>query len=182
MREPVTVYLALGSNLGNRVAAMRTGVAVLRRSGLEPESFSSLYHSRPKYMSDQPPFVNAVGRFTTRLEPLEVLEACKEAERSAGRQQRDRYGPRELDVDLLLYGERTIQETGLQVPHPALPERLFVLEPLTEVAPDLVVPGLGEVSALLDEALQSLPIEERVVPLGSFDPNRGRPLDGSLEE
>jgi len=166
----------LGSNLGNRVAALRTGVAALIQAGLEPEAFSDLYHSRPKYLPDQPPFVNAVGRFRTRLTPLQVLAAGRAAEAAAGRRPRERYGPRELDVDILLYGGRRIEGEGLTVPHPALAERLFVLVPLAELDPGLEVPGLGPLSGLLSEALARLPAEERVVSLGRFEPGRGRPL------
>ncbi len=173
----VWVWLGLGSNLGNRVAALRTGVAELVRAGLEPEAFSDLYHSRPKYLIDQPPFVNAVGRFHTRLTPRQVLAACRAAEAAAGRRPRERYGPRELDVDLLLYGDRRVHEESLTVPHPALAERLFVLVPLASLDPDLEVPGLGPVTGLLTEALRRLPEEEGVVSLGGFVPDRGRPLD-----
>ena len=173
----VRVWLGLGSNLGNRVAALRLGVAELARAGLEPEAFSELYHSRPKYLTDQPPFVNTVGRFHTRLTPLQVLAACRAAEIAAGRRPRERYGPRELDVDLLLYGDRRVHEEDLTVPHPALAERLFVLVPLAALDPELEVPGLGPVAGLLTVALQRLPVEERVVSLGGFVPDRGRPLD-----
>ncbi len=176
--EAETVYLAFGSNLGNRVAAMRTGIAALRGRGVEPEAFSSLYHSAPKYVEDQPPFVNLVGRFRTRLAPRELLAACKEAERAAGRQERERFGPRELDVDIVLYGDRRIDEEALEVPHPRLTERLFVLVPLAEIDPELEVPGVGRAGELARQALEELPAE-RVVSLGSFEPTRGRPLDGS---
>lgn len=177
-RESVEVYLAFGSNLGNRVAAMRTGIAWLRNAGVEPEVFSSLYHSSAKYMEDQPPFVNMVGRFRTRMPPEDLMTACKEAEQAAGRQPRERYGPRELDVDVVLYDDRQIERQGLQIPHPRLQERLFVLVPLTEIDPDLEVPGLGKVSEIARKALRELPERERVVSLGSFEPTRGRPLDG----
>jgi 2-amino-4-hydroxy-6-hydroxymethyldihydropteridine diphosphokinase len=172
------VYIALGSNVGNRVAAFRTAVEVLRERGVEPQEFSSLYHSRPKYVTDQPPFVNAVGRFRTRLAPRDLLDVCQQAETAAGRQERERYGPRELDVDILLYGDRIVAEEGLQIPHPGIPERLFVLEPLIELQPDLEIPGMNGVRGLRDAALAALPEEERVVALGAFVPERGRPLDG----
>jgi len=180
--EEAVVYLAFGSNLGNRVAAIRTGVEVLRRTGVEPEAFSSLYHSGAKYVPDQPPFVNVVGRFRTRLDPRQLLDACQAAERAAGRKERERYGPRELDVDILLYEEREVVEEGLRIPHPALPERLFVLVPLAELAPGLQVPGRGPVERLRDRATASLPVEERVTDLGAFVAERGRMLDGALEE
>ncbi len=174
----VTVWLGLGSNLGNRVAALRTGVAALEAAGLEPEAFSDLYHSRPKYVTEQPPFVNAVGRFRTRLDPDGVLAACQAAEAAAGRQPRERFGPRELDVDLLVYGDRVVVREGLQVPHPALAERLFVLVPLAELDPDLEVPGLGRVDVLLQAARAALPEIEQVTSLGRFVPGRGRSLGG----
>jgi 2-amino-4-hydroxy-6-hydroxymethyldihydropteridine diphosphokinase len=179
--EQVDVFIAFGSNVGNRVAALRTAVEVLRESGVEPHEFSSLYHSRPKYVTDQPPFVNGVGRFRTSLAPHDLLDACQRAEAAAGRQKRERYGPRELDVDILLYGDLIVAEEGLRIPHPGIPERLFVLEPLTELRPDLQIPGMNGVTDLRDAALAALPEEERVVALGAFVPERGRPLDGALD-
>jgi 2-amino-4-hydroxy-6-hydroxymethyldihydropteridine diphosphokinase len=179
LSERHTIYLGFGSNLGNRVAALRTGVAVLAEYGVEAEAFSSLYHSSPKYVIDQPPFVNLVGRFRTLLEPGGVMEACHAAEQAAGRQQRERHGPRELDVDLLLFDQQTVDTADLAVPHPAIPERLFVLAPLAEIDPDLEVPGMGTVADLLTRARAELPKEEGVIPLGAFVPERGRPLDGA---
>jgi 2-amino-4-hydroxy-6-hydroxymethyldihydropteridine diphosphokinase len=178
----VEIYLAFGANLGNRVAAIRTGVETLRRAGVEAIAFSSLYHSKAKYMADQPPFVNLVGRFRTALDPRRLLDACQAAEHSAGRQKRERYGPRELDVDILLYGDREVAEEGLTIPHTALKERLFMLVPLGELAPGLLIPGLGAIESLRDAAEASLPEEERAIDLGTFVPERGRVLDGSVEE
>lgn len=179
MADGPTVYLAFGANLGNRVAALRTGVNYLARRGVEPQAFSSLYQSAPQYMTEQPPFVNCVGRFRTRLEPVALLTLCKEAEAAAGRQPRERYGPRELDVDILLYGTAVVAEEGLQIPHPGIAERLFVLVPLAELDPDLQIPDLGPVSGLLETARQAAPATGRIVSLGAFEPGRGRALDGT---
>ena len=164
----VEVYLAFGSNIGDRVAAIRSGIDVLHQRGIEPVAFSSLYHSEPKYRTDQPPFINCVGRFSTLLGPQQLLAACAEAEKVSGRRRRKRYGPRELDVDVLLYGAEVIKREGLTVPHPGLVERLFVLVPLAELAPALYVPGMGRVVDMLARARQSLPEEEEVVNLGAF--------------
>lgn len=172
------VYLAFGSNLGNRLAAIRTGVSVLAERGVELVAFSSLYFSRPKYITEQPPFLNCVGRFLTSLVPEELLSVCQEAELAVGRQSREKYGPRELDVDILLFGEEIISAKGLSIPHPHLAERLFVLVPLAELAPDLVIPGLSAISDLLARAIHSLPEEEGVVSLGAFYESERNPGKG----
>lgn len=175
------VYLAFGANLGDRVAAIRVGVEALRGAGVEPQAFSALYRSRPKYVADQPSFVNGVGCFRTRLEPRELLEACRAAERAAGRKPRGRYGPRELDVDILLYSDLRLEEEGLHIPHPGIPERLFVLVPLAELAPGLEIPALGNVTVLRDAALRALPEEEAVTEIGVLFPERDRPVEGPPE-
>lgn len=145
-------YVGLGSNLGEREQAIRSAAARIETSRL-----SSLRETEPWGVTDQPLFLNAAAELETALGPHELLERLLAVERELGRV-RDgrRFGPRTIDLDLLLYGEETIAEPGLTVPHPRLHERLFVLEPLAELDPDLVVPGHGCVSYLLAE-LQSSP-------------------------
>jgi len=164
-------WLAFGANLGNRLAAIRFGVAGLAAAGVELVESSSIYTSRPKYRLDQPPFLNCVGHFRTVLEPRALLEVCQRVEHDAGRQQRSRYGPRELDIDILLYDDLQLHEADLQLPHPGIAKRLFVLVPLAELAPTLPVPGTGDVGALLREARRILPVEEEVSRVG---PNGNR--------
>lgn len=151
----MTSYIGLGSNLGDREAFLRRALELLRA---EPEidvtAVSSVRETDPVGLVDQPRFLNAVARIETDLRPPELLDRMLAAERELGRR-RDgpRFGPRTIDLDLLMYGDEEIDEPGLIVPHPRLAERRFVLEPLHELDPGLVVPGRGRVSDLLS-ALQ----------------------------
>ncbi len=140
-------HLGLGSNLGDREAALRSALELL---GEDVVAVSSFRETDPVGYLDQPRFLNAAAALETELEPRALLERLLEVERELGRT-RDgpRFGPRTIDLDLLLYGDRVIDEPGLVVPHPRLAERRFVLEPLAELDPDLVVPGRGRVSDLL---------------------------------
>jgi 2-amino-4-hydroxy-6-hydroxymethyldihydropteridine diphosphokinase len=144
-------YVGLGSNLGDREASLRAAVAALAESeGVEIVAVSSLVETEPVGYLDQPPFLNGVAVLETRLGARDLLVLLLELEARFGR---DRAavppgGPRTLDLDLLVYGEAEIREEGLQIPHPRLHERAFVLDPLAEVAPGLDVPGRGTVEAL----------------------------------
>ena len=138
-------YIGLGANLGNREKGIRDAAAELAAARL-----STIRETEPWGLTDQPRFLNAVAELETELTPRELLERLLDVERMFGRTRSGpRWGPRTIDLDLLLYGSRTIDEPGLKVPHPRLHERVFVLEPLAELAPDAVVPGLGSVSELL---------------------------------
>jgi 2-amino-4-hydroxy-6-hydroxymethyldihydropteridine diphosphokinase len=151
----VTSYIGLGSNLGDRDAFLRRALDLLRAEPrIEVTAVSSVRETDPVGLVDQPRFLNAVARIETDLAPRELLDRMLGAERQLGRR-RDgpRSGPRTIDLDLLLYGDEEVDEPGLIVPHPRLTERRFVLEPLHELDPGLVVPGRGRVSDLLS-ALQ----------------------------
>jgi 2-amino-4-hydroxy-6-hydroxymethyldihydropteridine diphosphokinase len=147
-------FVGLGSNLGDRESNLRAAVGRLRGlSGTEVLGVSRFRDTEPLGYVDQPRFLNGAVELRTDLEPRGLLEALLELERAFGR---DRgtgppQGPRTLDLDLLLYGDETIAEPGLTVPHPRLHERAFVLEPLVELDPGLEVPGKGPVQALLSE-------------------------------
>jgi len=145
-----TAYVGLGANLGDREAAVRRAAELLGAVRL-----STLIETEPWGYTDQPRFVNAVAELETDEPPRELLERLLRVERELGRT-RDgpRYGPRTIDLDLLVYGDEQLEEPGLVVPHPRLHDRSFVLEPLAELAPELVVPGQGPVKALLSR-LQS---------------------------
>ena len=136
------VYLGLGSNVGDRDANLRRGLQLL--SGLVAiDSSSSVYDTDPWGYSEQAPFLNYVCGGPTSLLPTELLVAVKEVERTVGRVPTFPNGPRVLDVDILLYGERVIHECGLEIPHPRLAERAFVLAPLREIAGDVRHPTLN---------------------------------------
>ena len=116
--------------------------------GFDVVAVSSVYETDP-VGPEQPDFLNAVVELRTDLDAHEVLRRFKVIEHMLGREQRERWGPREIDIDLLLYGDETIHTDDLRVPHPSLIERAFVLVPLVEIAPDLDIPGAGPVSEVL---------------------------------
>ncbi len=140
-------YVGLGSNLGDREAALRSA---LEQLGEGVVAVSSFRETDPVGYLEQPPFLNAAAALETELDPRALLERLLAIERELGRT-RDgpRFGPRTIDLDLLLYEDRVIDEPGLVVPHPRMGERRFVLEPLAELDPNLAVPGQGRVSDLL---------------------------------
>jgi len=140
-------YVGLGANLGDREATIRAALAEL--PGLV--AVSELRETDPVGVVDQPAFLNGAAALETELSARELLDALLALERELGRARRERWGPRTIDLDLLLYGEERIDEPGLTVPHPRLHERRFALEPLADLDPELVVPGRGRVGDLLAE-------------------------------
>jgi len=144
-------FIGLGSNLSDPCRQLQSALRALDAlAGTRLLRHSSLYRSAPWGEREQPDFVNAVAMLETTLTPRELLDALLGIERLAGRvRDGTRWGPRVLDLDILLYGDRVLNESGLHVPHPHLAERAFVLLPLAEVAPDLQVPGVGQVATLL---------------------------------
>ena len=143
-------YIGLGANLGDREAMLRRAVALLgARPGVEVAAVSSLRETEPVGVVDQPPFLNGAVAVDTSLAARELLGELLAVEQALGRVRRERWGPRTVDLDLLLYGEDIVDEPGLTVPHPRLHERAFALEPLAELDPALVVPGRGGVGELL---------------------------------
>jgi 2-amino-4-hydroxy-6-hydroxymethyldihydropteridine diphosphokinase len=138
-------YVGLGANLGDREGTIRAAVADL--PGVV--AVSTLRETDPVGITDQPRFLNGVAALETGLTPRELLDVLLAVERRLGRERGRRWGPRTIDLDLLLYGDEVIDETGLTIPHPRLHERRFVLEPLADLAPKLAVPGHGRVKDLL---------------------------------
>jgi 2-amino-4-hydroxy-6-hydroxymethyldihydropteridine diphosphokinase len=139
-----TVYLSLGANLGDRLANLRLALARIQTLA-RLEDVSSLYETEPQGVSDQPLFLNAVCRVTTGLEPQALLRFLKNLEQEIGRQPGgQRWGPRPIDLDILLYDGRVVDAPELTIPHPRLAERAFVLVPLCELAPELRHPLLGK--------------------------------------
>jgi 2-amino-4-hydroxy-6-hydroxymethyldihydropteridine diphosphokinase len=145
-------YVGLGSNLGDREQFIRDAAELIGAGRL-----SAVVETDPWGFEDQPRFMNAVAAVDTGLEPLPFLTFLLDIERRLGRERvGPRWGPRTIDLDLLLFGDRVVDEPGLVVPHPHLLERRFVLSSLAELAPDLEIPGNGTVRAAL-AGLQSLP-------------------------
>jgi len=144
-------FVGLGSNLDDPHAQLgRAFIALDAISHTRLLRRSRLYRSEPWGLAAQPAFVNAVAELSTTLEPAALLEALLGIERAQGRLRGgERWGPRTLDLDLLVHGTRRLAEPGLVIPHPHLAERAFVLAPLAELDPDLVIPGHGRVAALL---------------------------------
>jgi 2-amino-4-hydroxy-6-hydroxymethyldihydropteridine diphosphokinase len=140
-------YVGVGANLGDREAAIRAAIAALP----DVVAVSSLRETDPVGVVDQPRFLNGAVAIETTLSPRELLETLLAVERDLGRERGERWGPRTIDLDLLLYGDEEVDEPGLTVPHPRLHERRFALEPLAELDPALVVPGRGAVRDLLSE-------------------------------
>ena len=130
---------------------MRGALARLaEESGIELVAVSSIRETEPVGFVEQPRFLNAVAAIETALSPRALLDRLLEIERNLGRTRTGpRFGPRTIDLDLLVYGDEVVDEPGLSVPHPRLAERRFVLEPLAELAPELVVPARGPLSSLL---------------------------------
>ena len=143
-------YVGVGSNLQSPARQVETAIELLAE--IEQTRLvrtSSLYRSAPFGGIEQPDFVNAVAAVVTQLGPGEMLAALHEIEASRGRERDDtRWGPRVLDLDLLVYSDRQVETPELRLPHPGISERNFVLLPLGEIAPDLVIPGLGRVASI----------------------------------
>jgi 2-amino-4-hydroxy-6-hydroxymethyldihydropteridine diphosphokinase len=151
MRPAVDAFIGIGANLGDPVAQVLHACTRLARDVPRTRLIarSSLYRNPPMGPQDQPDYVNAVARLDTELTPRALLDELQRIEAACGRQ-RDgsRWGPRLLDLDILLFGDLVIDQPGLRVPHPGIVERDFVLFPLQELDPDLIIPGLGSVAAL----------------------------------
>jgi 2-amino-4-hydroxy-6-hydroxymethyldihydropteridine diphosphokinase len=150
----VRAYIGLGSNLGDRELNLRRALERLEEVG--PVRASSFRETDPVGVTDQPKFLNAAAELATELPPAELLERLLEIERELGRERATerRWGPRVIDLDLLLFGEEAIDEPGLTVPHPSLADRRFVLEPLCELNEDLILPNGTRVRDLLGSQLE----------------------------
>jgi len=144
-------YVGVGANLGDRGATIQRALELLGSTpGLEVLEVSSLRETDPVGFEDQPPFLNGAVAVATALSPRELLDVLLESERKLGRtREGPRFGPRTIDLDMLVYGDVELDEPGLTLPHPRLHERRFALEPLAELAPGLVVPGRGRIEELL---------------------------------
>lgn len=145
-----TVVLALGSNLGDRLASLQGGVdALCARPGLSGVQVSPVYETAPVGGPAQPEYLNAVLVAATTLSARAVLDRCQEAENALGRVRTERWGPRRIDVDVIVYGTEVSDDPELTLPHPRAHERAFVLAPWHDVDPGAVIPGRGRVADLL---------------------------------
>jgi 2-amino-4-hydroxy-6-hydroxymethyldihydropteridine diphosphokinase len=167
MRSSSQIFLGLGSNLGDRLATLDAAVRELGAAGFRTRARSSSYETEPVGGPEQGWYLNAVVQGETALPPRELLEACLRVEQQHGRERRVRWEARTLDVDLLLYGDLALDEPGLHVPHPRLHERRFVLEPLVELAPDVLHPTLRLSAAQLLERCPDLAAVRRLSPVES---------------
>lgn len=155
MSAPVIAYVALGSNLGDRRAHLDAALTAFDAlPGTRLDTTSAIYETAPVGPPGQQDYFNAVARLATTLAPLDLLDALLAIEQTRGRVRAERWGPRTLDLDLLLHGDATLHEPRLTLPHPGLLTRAFVLTPLHDLAPDLVLSGrtVAQHLALLDRS------------------------------
>ena len=161
------VYLGLGANVGNRLANLRLALARMRTFA-RLEAVSRLYETAPVGLEEQPPFLNAACRVTTGLEPAALLRFLKNLEAEIGRRPGGPLGgPRPIDLDILLYGERVVETKSLCIPHPRLADRAFVLAPLCDLAPELRHPLLGKTMRELLDAVGEADV--KVVAAGGWE-------------
>jgi dihydroneopterin aldolase/2-amino-4-hydroxy-6-hydroxymethyldihydropteridine diphosphokinase len=139
-----TVYIGIGSNLGDREKNCLHAIELLQQKGITVTKRSSLYETEPWGLKDQPYFINMVIEIETELEPEELLRKLKDIEREIGREESLKWGPRIIDLDILLFDDIILNEDTLKIPHPLMHERDFVLRPLCEIAPDKRHPVLGK--------------------------------------
>lgn len=150
----VEVFIAFGSNVGDREGNVRKALELLKEK-VKVLKVSSMYETEPMYIEDQNWFVNCVAKLETDLPPKELLGYLKDAERRMGRQKTARYGPRIIDLDILFYGEEVVRQNDLDIPHPKIQERPFVLIPLAEIEPNLIHPLLQKTILKLLSELNS---------------------------
>lgn len=147
------VFIALGSNLGDRMANLEAAIAALAPD-VEVTARSPVYETDPQYVTDQPEFLNMAVAGETALEPVALLARLKEIETALGRTATVRFGPRVIDLDIALFGDRVVDTPDLTIPHPRIAERVFVLRPLADIAPDILHPVSGLSLAAMLAALE----------------------------
>lgn len=154
-RSEQRAYLSLGGNLGEPAKSMAAALRMLDKDSLtRVVAVASLYRTPPWGKLDQPDFLNTAAEIVTRQTPQGLLDLCLSAERALKRVRRERWGPRIVDIDVLAFDGVTVHEAGLELPHPRMTERAFVLVPLAEIAPELVIAGqtIADRAAAIDRA------------------------------
>jgi len=149
-----TVYLGIGSNVGDREANLREALERLEAAGIRVARRSSIYETEPRDLRDQPWFLNAVVEVETDLFPLQLFAHIQNVEREMGRRRLTPKGPRNIDIDILFYGRSVIDTADLQVPHPRIAQRRFVLEPLSEIASEFRHPVSGKTAREMLAAIE----------------------------
>lgn len=147
-----TAYIALGTNIGNRESYLHSALQAIQENDIDIIRFSSIYETDPVGYVEQDRFLNMVIKVNTNLQPLDLLEVLQSIELESGRERKIRWGPRTLDLDILLFNQENIETERLIVPHPQMTERAFVLVPLAEIDQDVEIPAVTKpISLLLDE-------------------------------
>ena len=146
-------YIALGTNLGDKRQQLENALTALRQAGVTVRQVSPFIETEPYGVTDQPAFLNGVCEVETTLSPQELLAILLKIETQQGRVRTRHWGPRVIDLDLLLYDDQIIDEPNLKVPHPDMENRAFVLQPLAAIAPQVVHPNLGQTIEMLWQAL-----------------------------
>jgi 2-amino-4-hydroxy-6-hydroxymethyldihydropteridine diphosphokinase len=153
-----TAYIGLGSNLGDRAGNVRSAAEKLKNHAVDGQlRLSPLYLSEPWGKLDQPDFVNAAAEIATQLSPEDLLATCLSIEQGMGRERGEKWGPRIIDLDIVFYGDEIVNTQDLEIPHPRLAERAFVLQPLLDLCPELVDPRTGRPLADLLSGLARQP-------------------------
>lgn len=143
-KKYINVFLCLGSNVGDRAERLRAATALIQKLIGKIAKKSHVYETQAWGKTDQDAFLNQVVMANTVLDPRGLLDAIGKIERELGRERREKWGPRSIDIDVLFYGRRIVRDKGLEIPHPELHKRAFVLAPLLEIAPDFVHPVLKQ--------------------------------------
>lgn len=143
-KKYINVFLGLGSNVGNRAENIKNAIGLIEKNIGKIAKKSHLYETQPWGEPNQEPFYNQVIMVNTTQDPRELLDKISRAERELGRERKEKWGPRIIDIDILFYGKRVIRDKGLEIPHPELHKRAFVLAPLMEIAAEFEHPILGK--------------------------------------